>query len=103
MAEFFVIRHKATQTLMPETRSGYSYWEPLEKYKNPPRLFLSALAARRSIAAWYQGTFAMRGYGGGGSILGDDEYLEIEITPKADRSKGDLEVCAVNLAWETKK
>lgn len=101
---YFMIRHKATQELMPELKRtrGYSHWNPAKvdtvetlgkKVLGVPRLFASRKKAIGSIAAWNatpngrQSSYQSH----------EGEWDDILDIKPDGRTKDDLEVVSVEL------
>lgn len=102
---YWVIRHKKTGEIMPQSKSGagYSYWEPGEKGSGflyeIPRLFTSRQAARAAAKFWSKGT----AYKKGGHLVQDPSSFGLDISPvviqykDAGRKARDLEVLEIEL------
>lgn len=57
--KYFIIQHRNTKEIMPETNGNYTRWEPFLKSNGefPVRLFLTRESASRSLANWRKGYF----------------------------------------------
>ena len=56
--KYYVIVHIPTGRLMPETRGGYSYWDPDRQYIVPPRLFTTRRGAANALTCWVNGQYS---------------------------------------------
>jgi len=89
-----MIRHKATQQLMPlaQRNRGYSHWnpnsntEPLNIFLKIPRFLSSEEQARRVIHMWY---FRQNGK------QYSDEFNDLVDYKPDERKKDDLEIIEV--------
>jgi hypothetical protein len=102
MTTYYAIKHLPTGKVMPETRGGYSYWEPiLTLPKHTPRLFRTRRAAMNAATCWSQGHWLR-------ITETESESWELPATYTvtvganptrvAGRDRNDLEVVAVEIA-----
>jgi len=98
---YFIIRHKATNTVMPQLKGkGYSHWNPnqtenqvsLRKLTGCPRLFETKNSAYRAIVQWNACPNAYNGW----HDTYDGGEPSVNIKPD-ERSKDDLEIIKVRL------
>ncbi len=100
---FFVVRHKRTQRLLPQSFTvGSTWWNPeqhVAKKDELPRLFYSAKAAKGCVVTWAKGHAVKNtsyGYDHDGN-RDDEEWLEYEPVPGRERDQ--LEVVPVHLRF----
>lgn len=98
--KYFVVRHKETQKLLPQSfAKGSTWWHPEvaneDDFKQLPRLFYSQRAAKNCIIMWAKGhALKHREYGYDFEGNEDnDEWLEWETVPGRERNQ--LEVVPV--------
>jgi hypothetical protein len=98
---FYVIRHKVTQRLLPQSYStGSTWWNPVEhdpKKDELPRLFYSKKAAKSCIITWAKGHAVKKTAGTFDSFDDFEEWLEYEAVP--GRTREQLEVVPVHLSF----
>lgn len=101
---FYVIRHVATQELMPESkgRGGYSNWVPgdpssFENSTGTPRLFLDEASAERSVTQWVQGTREQKRGRFRDFIDGSDYEGSVWVPKDVGRKRSDVEVVLATL------
>ncbi len=98
---FYVIRHKTTQELMPQSirKSGYTHWNPSVKetsrdyFLNVPRLFYEKRKASLAASQWFHNPNLAR-------RPNDDnpKNFNLELRIKNDgRKKDDIEIIEVEL------
>ncbi len=99
---YFIIRHKATGRIMGQNRiRGSTYWEPVDEPQQPPRLFLSALSAQRSVIQWTRGNCKARiEHTFGFAEQPEYEISGTEYTLVPGRAKGDLEVVQATITLQ---
>lgn len=94
---YYLIRHKETREIMPQSkcRRGYSHWNPSNKNlifhgaSNTPRLFINEKSAKRTISAWFYMPNSRNTYNNEG---------ECELDLKDDgRKKEDLEILKIRI------
>ena len=99
---YYVIRHKATDEIMPELKGtrGYSWWNPRNKNSEldpkkilgVPRLLKSRKQAMQCITQWHTYPNSHMGFGPGDYPGAEEVDLKIK---KDDRMREDLEVVEV--------
>lgn len=97
MIKVYLIRHRATKQLMPQTKhnKGYSHWNPstgqniLKQETDSPRIFTSLSGAKRAIIGWASNPNARMSQ----SYSNYGEWIEGEMITKDDgRNRSDLEL-----------
>ena len=102
MTAYYAIRHKPTGRFMPETRKGYSYWNPADLNGGyTPRLFTTRRGAANALTCWLQGQFTKLREIESCSW----EYPSYEVDagthaePVADRKRDEMEVVFLKLRF----
>lgn len=107
MGQFFVLRHKATERLMPAQmsrsgRCGWSYWNPASADRSEhghgsvPRLFETLRSAQNARSAWAQG-YHRRESGVTYDWEGTPDGYDNHLVDDAGRKLTDLEILVVEL------
>lgn len=97
MSDYWIVRHKATNALMPQNR-GHSWWEPVAGTSYIPRLFLSRRAANQSAWAWSRGRWTMKYEDSpSGDWFSKDVEFNVSFEPVEGRLRTDLEILPVTL------
>jgi hypothetical protein len=99
---FFVVRHKTTQRLLPQSYAvGSTWWNPEEqpiKKDELPRLFYTAKGAKACIVMWAKGQ-ATKQTDRHGDFLGEDDAEWLWYEPVPGRSREQREVVPVHLVF----